>query len=136
MKHTPGPWLVDREENETINLYTPQGGMELCTIRLSDQTEAGGEDEEADEALNEEMEANAFLIAAAPELLAALVALKMNSEANEGVGCWCNQRIGGQINFECRNTPYCRNVRAVIAKVTDKTNVYTYPETGIKEPSK
>lgn len=54
----------------------------------------------------------------AQDLLAALVALKMNSEANEGAGCWCNQRIGGQINFECRNTPYCRNVRAAIAKAT------------------
>lgn len=135
MKHTPGPWLVDREENETIHLRVPQGGMELCTIRLSDQTEAGGDDEEADEAMNAEMEANAFLMAAALDLLDALKALVTNRNLNEGAGCWCNPPPLS-LTHECRNTGYCRNARAAIAKATDKTNVYIYPKTGIKEQSK
>ena len=77
MAHTPGPWTIDEDgdtnvmgETIAIGILDPQGH------RVG---EADGRDLSLPEA-----EANARLIAAAPELLAALVALLPLSETRDG----------------------------------------------------
>ena len=79
MKHTQGPWATDFEvaqklirEGEKIDgatIYAP-GGDEIATIRHdpSDNLDLVGKDAD-------EHKANGHLLAAAPELLAALEAL-------------------------------------------------------------
>lgn len=74
-KHTPGPWKVGRlplrlevDENPIPLIYTHDGGLEIAQVRTS-APEPG------------EREANARLIAAAPDLLAACkAALDMGDE--------------------------------------------------------
>lgn len=71
-KHTPGPWLVDK--NSTLLLitadYIPDGI--ICEITPPDTQSDGGRNREVENA-------NARLIAAAPELLANLIEL-VNAE--------------------------------------------------------
>ena len=65
MKHTPGPWRVDpdpRQDMEWNNHIYGADDMAVCFMAHSD-----GKDDERDQA-------NARLIAAAPELLGALEA--------------------------------------------------------------
>lgn len=57
--HTPGPWVLDYDKGSTQDILSRKHGG-ICTVRR-----AGRHD-------NETFAANARLIAAAPELLAAL----------------------------------------------------------------
>lgn len=67
MKHTPGPWTIEGEGT----LVTPVTGALIGTTRIG--TGGYGEIELLDG--TNEPEGNKYLIAAAPELLAALRAL-------------------------------------------------------------
>lgn len=68
---TPGPYFLQREDNERVDVVLPQGGMSLATILLSDGTGCGSDDERTDEEFNAEMEANARLFAASWDYRAA-----------------------------------------------------------------
>lgn len=59
--HTPGPWVIDGDQ-----IITAEAGIPICVLHMEDEVEWGGPD------LIAEVEANARLIAAAPDLLAAL----------------------------------------------------------------
>lgn len=61
-KHTPGPWFTKREGFSTVYIEARIGGGMLQEVAACGPTEAG----------QEQQEANARLIAAAPELLEAL----------------------------------------------------------------
>ncbi|MGV5083073.1 hypothetical protein [Pseudomonas aeruginosa] len=63
-KHTPGPWFVNGHENYTKYVEARIGGGLLQEVAACGPTEQ-----------QEQQEANARLIAAAPELLDALVNL-------------------------------------------------------------
>ena len=59
MKHTPGPWVADgNEDNAATWVFDPSNKVRICTMRRCEQDWA-----------------NANLIAAAPDMLAALSAL-------------------------------------------------------------
>ena len=68
-QHTPGPWVVFPAPGLDIGSIS-WGFVASCTLRPSP----------------EEMKANAALIAAAPELLAALEAILARVESGEGMG--------------------------------------------------
>jgi hypothetical protein len=79
-QHTPGPWSIDDDMEREFLLAT---GEEHKTCRISDSTEQlvalvgtiDGEEDNAEESLK-----HAHLITAAPELLAALVALSNTAD--------------------------------------------------------
>lgn len=74
-KHTPGPWF-DRENLREPHLTVVREGGELLAVLMD-----SGEGYEVDEA-------NALLIAAAPDMLAALMAVKeygSHRETDDGV---------------------------------------------------
>lgn len=58
-KHTPGPWAAHTVADGAYTVYLPEDGMVVCSRNPYESKAA-------------EFEANARLIAAAPELLAAL----------------------------------------------------------------
>lgn len=66
MPHTPGPWkAMDCYDYATVESVTEDGRMvlrEICTCLIDTDEESGSEEEDR---------ANAYLIAAAPALLAA-----------------------------------------------------------------
>ena len=64
-KHTPGPWRTKREGFSTVYVEARIDGGLIQEVAACGPTEAG----------LEQQEANARLIAAAPELLDALIAL-------------------------------------------------------------
>ncbi|WP_046382667.1 hypothetical protein [Pseudomonas veronii] len=64
VKHTPGPWVVDPDSPTDIS---PADDLRLGIASISHADEAGGRWE-----FGEQSKANAKLIAAAPNLLAAL----------------------------------------------------------------
>ena len=71
--HTPGPWIVQKED---VSIYAG-------SIRVADVRGWGGLQYKPDGA--EEMDANARLIAAAPDLLGALCwAIRAHEQAVEG----------------------------------------------------
>lgn len=59
-QHTPGPWLYAQEGVNSFGIVKPDGHSVVHLVALSNSTAA------------RDLEANARLIAAAPELLAAL----------------------------------------------------------------
>lgn len=66
MKHTPGPWFTKREGFSTVYVEARIGGGWLQEVAACGPTKEG----------SVQQEANAHLIAAAPELLEALKCLK------------------------------------------------------------
>ena len=64
--HTPGPWKASRRYADTIVIEGDGGYRHIVGVGADEITESGGEE------MSAEQEANARLIAAAPELLAAL----------------------------------------------------------------
>lgn len=62
-KHTPGPWFTKREGFSTVYVEARLRGSTIQEVAACGPTEAG----------SEQQEANARLIAAAPELLEALI---------------------------------------------------------------
>lgn len=71
-KHTPGSWRVCAYYPNLIKVDAP--GRTICTITRPSQS-ITWEDKEAQRIVKQTEQANARLIAAAPELLAALNAL-------------------------------------------------------------
>lgn len=68
--HTPGPWRVNKKVNTSVEQATaPQGMVLICQCEDPDGARTNKEDE-----------ANARLIAAAPELLAAVEEAKAQIE--------------------------------------------------------
>lgn len=83
-KHTPGPWNIDENfaafDGEEFMSIEYQG-CPICTVRGTNDMACIEDDEQ--EKIAEECMANAKLIAAAPELLDALVHLT-NAVPNDG----------------------------------------------------
>jgi len=73
LKHTPGPW--EKDHGNTIHhIKSVQGESNSPTVcRYNDQYRDGGNMIVADSLSDEEKEANGLLIAAAPEMLEALI---------------------------------------------------------------
>jgi len=103
-KHTPGPWWLGRDPSHFGSLTSITGGSD-STGGIRSVAEVGGPD-------IDEAEANASLIAAAPEMLDALKAMtKLYVDfVNSGdCGCWDPERIDE-----------VKLARAVIAKAEGK----------------
>ena len=69
MKHTKGKWELGKSSSISMPFYIEVDGIEICRI--------------LDFSVQEELEANAKLIAAAPELLEALIAVTDSSLFNK-----------------------------------------------------
>lgn len=91
-KHTPGPWMVFSHSWSDTTIVAHGFDHGICSLDINHATE---ETQEADEA---QMAANARLIAAAPDLLEALIAID---------GCY---RCGEDLNI------VLDQARAAIAK--------------------
>jgi hypothetical protein len=76
-KHTPGPWKVLEHSWSDTSIVAEGFDHGICLLDINHATE---ESQEADEAL---MAANAHLIAASPDLLAALKALVQQVERGD-----------------------------------------------------
>mgnify|MGYP003145115678 CR=1 FL=1 len=109
-KHTPGPWTV------TPHPYLPiasihhgphdPGGVPICAVNmrsLAALSESGDSEDDA----------NARLIAAAPELLAALVAIVVNARLAP------DQRMGGATDAYSVPTDDIDAARAAITKAEE-----------------
>lgn len=96
-KHTPGPWVVDAD-----------GQVWRYELRIADTAPRG-----ADIAPRSERPANARLIAAAPDLLAALQALMMWSDHEALTGLPCGAPVAPEApSFDAT----VKMVHAAIAK--------------------
>ena len=83
-KHTPGPWHV-MYSNQHI---TSAGGLSVRRIMIHGGKPGGIHHQNVAQCLNEQAEANARLIAAAPELLAALHSIAdSDPDAPEFIAC-------------------------------------------------
>ncbi len=109
--HTPGPWCLDphqRPEEPLAIFDGPNCGTLIATI-------PGDQDEP-------ENEANAQLIAAAPDLLAALLETRMGEDRDDGLPCWCPSpslvRARKSQGKEPLHRPICNLCRAAIRKAT------------------
>jgi hypothetical protein len=130
-KHTPGPWTVDREQNSTAGDIDI--GSQHITVSAPDAGENNGHPWLVAAAASglpvDEQEANARLIAAAPELLeelrkmatlASLVTVRQVIEAGDkyinaaGLNPWCMNE--GLATGSERVS--CYSARAAIAKAT------------------
>ena len=80
-KHTPGPWTVTADGAGWHIECAPERGHSVAYI----MAEIGEEDPDTSD---DEKEANARLIAAAPELLAALIDLLHQSKLSQDEGGW------------------------------------------------
>lgn len=112
-KHTPGPWTLKRGAGR----YSDRLYIESHVY--STQTVTSGKDQIAQltslywDDHGQEVEANAFLIAAAPELLAALKALQTWPKQN----CWCPlERAQAEAHGTKIHMPSCKAARAATAK--------------------
>lgn len=79
-KHTAGPWRVFNHSWSDISIVAPNFDHGICSLDINHATE---ESQEADEA---QMQANAQLIASAPELLEALELIA--GEPREDAATW------------------------------------------------
>ena len=86
-KHTPGPWVVDRSHPDWVEGTTIWANDVVIAHAVADQ--------------HHQTEANARLIAAAPDLLAALEACLHRLDAHDD-----------------QSAPECLTARAAIAKAT------------------
>lgn len=76
LKHTPGPWFIKQVESKFMIVHESECAV-ICTTN------------DWDEKFKDEEQANARLIAAAPELLAALIEARSLLEESEQ--CYENQ---------------------------------------------
>ena len=67
-KHTPGPWVIERVDKQYYDSHTGQPSSTLSWMNI----DSGGRTVASAHSFTENMEANARLIAAAPEMLEAL----------------------------------------------------------------
>lgn len=75
--HTPGPWAITEHSWSATGIYADS--VQIAQIDIYDEAT-----EENQEALEARTAANARLIAAAPDLLAALIALTTNPHVDLG----------------------------------------------------
>lgn len=96
-KHTPGPWFSPMREFGTIYVEARIGGGMLQEVAACGPTETAGQ-----------QEANARLIAAAPELLAivkGVLGMLQNCSVTSGV-CCCGEEIDRHSRaMDCGHTP-------------------------------
>lgn len=91
-KHTPGPWIVNEADNggEVANIFSDNpehDGAYVCAV-WSDESATGndGADEETPQYVTDaEANANAALIAAAPDMLEALRDMLAEVAPDDGV---------------------------------------------------
>ena len=122
MKHTPGPWTVEMFPSGSVYIHmrkaSGKNGPAIFGPDFSDQDGHVGAHTflhnvsafkaltgETEEQLHEERVANAYLIAAAPDLLEALKGLKENGcfyDAH-GPGCWCSKAAAAIAKAEGRS---------------------------------
>ncbi|WP_113132733.1 hypothetical protein [Rhizobiales bacterium] len=107
-KHTPGPWAFDDD-----NAVMADVGAHICTVSMADDFPCI-DDDEGDSRTNVDIEckANARLIAAAPDLLEALVEILGPLNV-----CSDNQNVGDDVCLPVDMTMgELRKARAAIAK--------------------
>lgn len=97
--HTPGPWNVSKSSMDRLIYADSEHAFDLAIVRN------GGSDAN--------VEANARLIAAAPEMFAAL---KDSVNQLETSPYWIEQIMGKSSPAIAGILQTCRNARAVIAK--------------------
>ncbi len=85
MKHTPGPWTISKISPLTgeQDMSVEFDGCPVCTVRGTNDMSCIDEEDESQ--IKVECLANARLIAAAPELLAAVKELHMINIQKDGV---------------------------------------------------
>jgi len=113
-KHTPGPWLavenpIDEQSYNTLIILPGRASLGETWLAHVEHNwnDAGTEQRRISWA---EAEANARLIAAAPDLLGAIEGLGAMPEGY----CFCSEhRIGDDSKV---HQPECRDLRAAIAK--------------------
>jgi len=96
-KHTPGPWFTKREGFSTVYVEARLRGSTIQEVAACGPTEAGAEQQEA----------NARLIASAPELLEALILLEREMVESGNAG---------SVDYGWK--PAIEKTRAAIAKAT------------------
>ena len=109
-QHTPGPWI---KQGSGIHAQTDNGAMPIAQMKSH---RADGTTAERNLPSVREMHANAALIAAAPELLAALSRLTDAAASRENT-------MGDPIrllNVQAELRDATTNARAAIAKATSK----------------
>lgn len=104
--HTPGPWCVEDPMGPELLSVIARGDRPVYEWRHVAQVSVQPEPDEADDIPAREAEANARLIAAAPDLLAAL------KDMLDWAGTPSNQASPSWI------TGACQRARAAIAKAT------------------
>lgn len=115
-KHTPGPWhVVDR--NWQISTVFSSSGDEIARCLISPES-----DDDVDRKFELIKEANSRLIAAAPELLEALIWMVANDETNEGDEPV--ESLDGESWNDCNKywIDGLNRARAAIAKATGETS--------------
>lgn len=101
-KHTPGPWLLNQTSGATHKVF---GGPHICDINGDEIAWPCFGSADTNDAAN----ANAKLIAAAPELLSAL-----KRTLDLAVGHACEAR--GIDGSECETWSWVKRARAAIAQ--------------------
>lgn len=110
-KHTPGPWSVFHGKNNRVFIYA---GEHLESIH--DGNTLAEMQEKPFGGIDEEGEANARLIAAAPELLEALEHLLEGESCQSKVNFDGTAKPSPQSDCECWTCEAVNNARAAIAK--------------------
>lgn len=113
--HTPGPWKVVSYCWSDCGIYAAEDKFFGCSLSIKDEAT-----EENQDALESEMDANARLIAAAPEMLESLEnIIELAPKESE---CECHRKPVAQLECPtCMMTDFfisLGDVKAVIAKAT------------------
>jgi hypothetical protein len=104
-KHTPGPWAYSHNSWEFSDVYGTDGKV-VATCQIDEDVT-----EETQEMLETIKEANARLIAAAPDLL----------EALQACADWLDWLVVPPIDPKDAHHAHLKLARAAIAKATGKT---------------
>ena len=112
-KHTPGPWQTKRSDSKSaVNIVGSHLGSKYKIARCP--ITGWGDNPETQRRENEEVEANARLIAAAPELLEALV------KSVSVIEQWHGKEV---FEIYYKHAPEMKVIRSVIEKVTGEKEV-------------